>query len=85
MSLLWIQNRDHTWWNVVNNIPIKPVEKVEIELCDFKDGGYIVEYWDTYTGVVVKIEETVAVNGEIHLTIEDLEKDVALKIYRKTF
>jgi hypothetical protein len=85
MSLLWIQNRDHTWWNVVNNIPIEPVEKVEIELCDFKDGGYIVEYWDTYTGVVVKIEETVAVNGEIHLTIEDLEKDVALKIYRKTF
>jgi len=85
MTLLWIQNRDHTWWNVVNNIPIEPVEKVEIELCDFKDGGYIVEYWDTYTGVVVKIEETVAVNGEIHLTIEDLEKDVALKIYRKTF
>ncbi len=84
MSLLWIQNKDHTWWNVVNNIPVEPVEKVEVELCGFKDGSYIVEYWDTYSGVVMRTEEVVATNGEIHLTIEDVKKDIALKIYRKT-
>lgn len=83
-ALLWVQNKDHTWWNVVNNIPIEPVEKAEIELYDFKNGSYMVEYWNTYAGTNVKTEEVVTVNGKIQLTVENLEKDVALKIYCKT-
>jgi hypothetical protein len=84
MSLIWVQNKDHTWWNVVNNMSIEPIEKVEVELSGFKDGNYVIEYWDTYSGVVMKTEEVVAVDGEIHLIIEDVKKDIALKIYRKT-
>jgi hypothetical protein len=84
MSLIWIQNKDHTWWNVVNNMSIEPIEKVEVELSGFKDGNYVIEYWDTYSGVMMKTEEVVAVDGEIHLIIEDVKRDIALKIYRKT-
>ena len=84
MSLIWVQNKDHTWWNVVNNMSIEPIEKVEVELSGFKDGNYVIEYWDTYSGVVMKTEEVVAVDEEIHLIIEDVKKDIALKIYRKT-
>lgn len=84
VELLWTQNKDHTRWNVFNNVPIEPVEKAEIELYDFENGGYMVEYWDTYAGTIVKTEEVVVVNGKIRLTIENLEKDIALKIYCKT-
>jgi hypothetical protein len=83
MALLWIQNKDHTWWNVVNNISIEPVEKAEIELYSFENGSYMVEYWDTYAGAILKAEETPVVNGKVQITVENLEKDIALKIYRK--
>jgi hypothetical protein len=26
MILLWLQNREHTWWNVTQNDPIRPIE-----------------------------------------------------------
>lgn len=26
MILLWLQNREHTWWNVTQNNPIRPIE-----------------------------------------------------------
>jgi hypothetical protein len=78
--MVWVQNKEHTWWNVVNQMPVEPLESVELELLGFQDGTYTVEWWDTYTGNIVKRETLQAVGGKIPLLIENLSKDFAVKL-----
>jgi hypothetical protein len=79
-AIVWIQNKDHTWWNVVNKVPIDAVESVNFELLGFRDGEYAVEWWNTYTGEIIRRDTVQAANGKILLTIERLEKDIAIKL-----
>ncbi len=79
-AMVWIQNKEHTWWNVINQMPIETLESVELELLGFQDGTYTVEWWDTYTGNIIKRETLQAVGGKISLLIETLDKDVAIKL-----
>jgi hypothetical protein len=78
--MVWVQNKEHTWWNVINQMPVEPLESVELELLGFQDGTYTVEWWDTYTGEIVRTEFIQAVGGKIPLHVETLDKDVAIKL-----
>jgi len=79
-AMVWVQNKEHTWWNVVNQIPIETLKSVEFKLLGFQNGTYTVEWWDTYTGNIIKRETLQAVGGKIPLLIENLSKDVAVKL-----
>jgi hypothetical protein len=79
-AMVWVQNKEHTWWNVINQMPVEPLESVELELLGFQDGTYTVEWWDTYTGEIVRTEFIQAVGGKIPLHVETLDKDVAIKL-----
>lgn len=81
LALVWVQNRDHTWWNVVNEMPIEPVKNATVELSGFQDDDYTVEWWDTYDGEIVKSETVTASEGRLLVTLKGLGRDVALKIY----
>jgi hypothetical protein len=84
LRLLWIQNRKHTWWNVVHGKPVEPVKGGRVTLDRAgRDVSYTVEWWDTYEGGIVKKERVTPVNGQIVLTVPDLEKDIAAKVIRK--
>jgi hypothetical protein len=83
LALVWVQNRDHTWWNVVNGIPVEPIRTATIELSGFVDGQYVVEWWDTYAGRITRLEEVVVSGGKFQITVKDLAKDIALKVYIK--
>jgi len=65
---------------VVNNKTIETLESVDFEIVGFQNGTYNVEWWNTYTGEVVKTESIQAVGGRIALYVENLDKDVAIKI-----
>ena len=82
LVLAWVQNRDHTWWNMINNVSVEPVKDLEIVLHELEDGNYLVEIWDTYRGVIVEKQEAKAVNGSLVIKIRKVESDVALKVYR---
>jgi hypothetical protein len=77
----WIQNRGHTWWNVVNGNPI-PAVSGEIEIAGFQPGArYGVDWWDTYSGGTTSSETVVAQeDGSIVLSVNQLESDIAIKI-----
>ena len=79
-AMVWVQNKEHTWWSVVNNKTIETLESVDFEIVGFQNGTYNVEWWNTYTGEVVKTESIQAVGGRIALYVENLDKDVAIKI-----
>jgi hypothetical protein len=83
LALVWVQNRDHTWWNAVNGIPVEPIRTATIELSGFVDGQYVVEWWDTYAGRITRLEEVAVSGGKFQIAVKDLAKDIALKVYIK--
>lgn len=76
---LWIQNKQHTWRNVVDGVPISPINGT-VTIPDMQPGPYTVEWWDTYSGTVMKTE-TVDAGSALVLTLPHaLSDDVAAKI-----
>ena len=76
---LWIDNRRHTWKNVVDGVAVEPVSG-QVMLDGLPDGPYKVEWWDTSAGRVIRTEEVECAQGRITLSVSDLTSDIACKI-----
>lgn len=81
---LWIQNKQHTWRNVVDGASIPPLSGT-VTLSGFQgDQYYAVQWWDTYATDTAQQTSTETVisqtNGEIVLTISDMVSDSAVRI-----
>ncbi|MCB9454221.1 MAG: PQQ-binding-like beta-propeller repeat protein [Anaerolineaceae bacterium] len=73
----WVQNRDNARWDQgVNNSPLSAT----FTLNNMANGNYRVEIWDTYTGQVTDGGVVAAVNGAVTVQVNNLTKDVAVKI-----
>ncbi|PIR43801.1 hypothetical protein COV24_00995 [candidate division WWE3 bacterium CG10_big_fil_rev_8_21_14_0_10_32_10] len=84
---VWIQNKNHTWKNVVDGVAINP-ESDTITLGGFApDNQYQIEWWDTYTGQITNVKDQMSnASGDIVLTsadnpeLQNITTDVAVKI-----
>jgi hypothetical protein len=80
---LWVQNRQHTWKNVVDGVSISPVS-AEIVVPGFRAGTtYWLERWDTWTpgGRIASADSLVAdSSGNLRIAVSSLQTDVALKV-----
>lgn len=82
-AIMWVQNKDNTWWNHRNGFNPSPVAASQITLDGFRDGSYQVEQWDTYAGRPVMVTTTEAERGRLVVkTPVGLTTDVAYKIRR---
>lgn len=61
---------------------IKPLRNLTVILKGFEEEGCVVEYRDAYSGEVVRKESVKADGGRIVTAMEELDKGIALKIYR---
>jgi hypothetical protein len=83
---LWIQNRQHTWRNVIDAVPTSAAAG-SLTLSGFRGGHlYAVRWWDTYSvngSQRVADTETVTaqLNGDIVLTISSLVSDTAVELW----
>ena len=82
ISILWVQNREHTWWNVVHANPIPPVERATVTVNALEPGRYRVEIWDTWTGAVTRQSEASAIQGVARIPLPAIERDLAMKLIR---
>lgn len=84
-AYLWIQNKTHTWVNVVNGVSITDTSGT-VTITGFKpDQSYTVQWWDPYQTdsikQIVRTETTTAqADGSLIIGIENLATDTALKI-----
>ena len=78
---LWIQNKNHTWKNVVGGVNITP-QSATITFSGFKASkSYQVEWWDTYTGAPASTQNiTTDSQGNLVLSVNNLTTDTALRI-----
>ena len=80
LTLLWLHNRTHTWWNVVEKQPIPAIENAAVTLTGLADGDYRVEWWDTWKGGIARKEQRRAERGALTLDVGTLPRDVAVKL-----
>ena len=77
---LWIQNRNHTWRNVVDGVAISGVSG-QITIPGMKPGPYKVEWWNTYTGTITTTEVVEAGSDGLVLRLStSLRDDIAVKV-----
>ncbi|RLE69171.1 MAG: hypothetical protein DRJ43_04380 [Thermoprotei archaeon] len=81
-AIVWIQNRDSTWWNAVHGIAVEPIGDLRIALYGLEDGDYLVEFWDPYRGAVIAEERCRAMGGRLVVSVKLLQRDLAVKAYR---
>ena len=83
-GLVWVQNRDHTWWNHRSGISSQPINPSEITLGGFTPGAYRIEQWDTTTGAVANTVTYTSSDGSVVITTPaGLTTDVAYKIRKQ--
>jgi len=83
VAVLWLQNRDSTWYNHAGGGPVPPVEAFRCTLQGLPDGDYTVQWWETWKGRVTRTTPARVAGGQLTLEIPELATDVALKLRRQ--
>ncbi|MBI4977976.1 MAG: DUF5060 domain-containing protein [Spirochaetes bacterium] len=78
--LVWLQNRAHFWWNVVEKKTINTIGRAAIQIPVQGSGSCRVEQWDTWKGVILRSDTLRPENGVLKVEINGLSRDMALKI-----
>lgn len=79
-GFFWFQNRANRVENFKRGIELLPISEAKVTLKGFLDGDYIVEYWDTYKGEIIKKKIIQSNNGRLVLLLPTFTKDIAGKI-----
>jgi hypothetical protein len=85
-AFFWVQNSNHTWKKVLDNIPIS-AESGTVEIGGFwASSGFWIEWWDTYQAdpglqIIGRSELTTSPEGVLTINIDQLSDDRAVKIY----
>ena len=83
LSLLWLQNTQHTWFNAVRGVKPAVIRGASVTLDGVADGAYQVEWWDTYADRPTGTAEVTAVGGRLELAVPAVERDVACRVRRE--
>jgi hypothetical protein len=80
LTLLWLQNRRHTWWNIAQGETIPPVDASTVTVRQVYPGAYQLEYFDTWEGKVVQKSTVRNGQGGLQIPVPAVERDIAIKI-----
>ncbi|MHB1459507.1 MAG: hypothetical protein ACYC0V_21560, partial [Armatimonadota bacterium] len=78
-AYLWIDNAPYTWKNVVDGVNV-PLVSGTVTISGFADGFYKADWWNTSTGVISRTEDIQCSGGNIQLSLQNLQSDIACKI-----
>ena len=77
---VWLQNTAHTWWNVVNEYPVAPVEPGTVDIACFAPGRYLSGRILEHKGGIEEVTTAVAADGLLRLSTPRIAKDTAVRI-----
>ncbi|MGQ9478641.1 MAG: cellulase family glycosylhydrolase [Thermoproteota archaeon] len=76
----WIRNKDYNWFNAINNVSLKIVGNISLEVFGLKAGRYSFEIYNTYSGEKIEVKDVIALEDRLILNIPAFIKDIAFKI-----
>lgn len=76
----WLNNKTHTWKNVMNNVSVPPIS-TNVNITMNPNTAYKVQWYNTYTGATISTQNVTSnSSGVLQLTVSNLGDDVAIKI-----
>lgn len=75
--VLWLHNRESTWKTAFQGRKPTPLEGLRVTVPVPRDGSWEVEWWDTWTGKVVRRQTVEASSGTVQLLPDVLATDWA--------
>lgn len=82
-AILWAQNAEHHWKNVMDNVSIAPIQGAVSAAHGLPDGTYAIQWWDTWKGGMFKSEEAECKDGTLPLLMPEVASDIAARICSK--
>lgn len=84
-AYIWLFNSDGSWYKLIveKTIPTT-IKGAVLVLSGLTIGTYQVQWWDTYKGEVVQMDQVHAENGILSLTVPDFLLDIACQIEQIT-
>ncbi len=80
-SYIWISDSRATWWDqIAENKQPEPVTDAAIEIKGLRDGQYQLEWWDTYEGKTIRIEQVSSAGALLQISVPSFRRDIACKI-----
>lgn len=76
--LLWLHNRESTWKTAYDGKETSALEGLRVRVPVSRDGTWEVQWWDTWTGKVLRTEDLRSVGGAVLLLPPALKTDVAV-------
>jgi len=81
--LIWIQNKEYTWYNMRNKREPGPIAGASFSIMNVDDGNYAIEWWDTFKGSVFLRASARADAHVLKVSVPDFNKDMACKIIKQ--
>jgi len=82
-ALLWVQNKESTWYSAYKNKEIQPIKDISFEITGLSDGHYTIEWWDTRHGTIINTEAALCQKGVLPIYISEIQTDIACKIRKR--
>jgi hypothetical protein len=83
LLLVWLQNRDSTWYNHAGGGEVGQVDAFGFQLDGVPNGRYRLEWWQTWTGGIHHEGQAEVTDGHMAIEVPPLKTDVAIKIRRE--
>ena len=80
LAMVWLQNRDSSWYNHAGNGDVGQVDPCRLALRGLPSGQYQAEWWDTWKGERSRTETVTVERRRLTLTLPALETDVAIRL-----
>jgi hypothetical protein len=80
LAMLWLQNRDSSWYNHAGSGKVGKVDAFELSVSGLTEGPHQVQWWKTWRAAPERTEQVEVRDGHLTLAVPELETDVAIKI-----
>ncbi len=81
LLLLWLHNGESTWRTEYGGKSPAPLKSLRASV-PAASGSWRVEWWDTFSGEVVRREVIQSASGRLSLAVPDLSRDIAARVER---
>ena len=83
LTLLWLQNRESTWYNHAGGGDVGHVDAFRVQVGGLPDGHYRLQWWETWQGRMARESEADVMDGKLTINVPRLQTDTAIKIRRQ--
>jgi hypothetical protein len=78
-AYIWVYDLNETIYDPAINKDAL-ISQAHLVIEGMNAGDYVIELWDTYSGMITDIKEVTSLNGDIAVDLPEFKRDIAIKV-----